>query len=73
VTLLGDDLSRVPWVIDLARQTYRIIRQNLAWAFGYNCAAVCLAFFGYVHPLIAAGAMVVSSSTVILNSMRLMR
>ncbi|MDO8588188.1 MAG: cation-translocating P-type ATPase [Armatimonadota bacterium] len=73
VTLLGDDLSRIPWVLDLAKLTYGIIRQNLAWAFGYNCAAICLAFLGYVHPLIAAGAMVFSSLSVILNSMRLVR
>jgi P-type E1-E2 ATPase len=71
LTLLGDDLTRIPWVLDMSRLTYSIIRQNLAWAFGYNAAAICLAFFGLVHPLIAAAAMVVSSLTVVLNSMRL--
>lgn len=71
ITLLGDDLSRIPWVLDLASITYQIIRQNLMWAFGYNCVAIGLAFLGIVHPLIAASAMFVSSFCVIANSMRL--
>jgi len=71
VTLLGGDLSRLPWVLQVAKATYRIIRQNLWWAFGYNSAAIALAFFGFVHPLIAAGAMVGSSAAVVTNSMRL--
>lgn len=73
VTLLGDDLSRIPWLIDLSRLTYKIIRQNLWWAFGYNSVAIILAFLGYVHPLIAAGAMVLSSLAVVANSMRIIR
>lgn len=73
VTLLGDDLSRIPEVLKLARTTYGIIRQNLCWAFGYNLIAICLAFTGLVHPLIAAIAMVGSSLSVIANSMRLLR
>ena len=73
VTLLGDDLSRIPWLFAMSRRTHRVIRQNLWWAFGYNMIAIGLAFFGYVHPLIAAVTMVVSSVTVIGNSMRLMR
>lgn len=72
VTMMGDDLLRIPWVIGLSRTTYRIIRQNLLWAFGYNSIAMVLAFFGYVHPLIAATAMVVSSLMVIGNSMRIL-
>ncbi len=70
ITLLGDDLSRIPLMLDLSRTTYRVIRQNLAWAFGYNSAAIALAFFGFVHPLIAAVAMLCSSLTVVGNSMR---
>lgn len=72
VTLMGDDLLRIPWVISLSRTTHRIIRQNLAWAFGYNTVAMVLAFFGYVHPLIAATAMLASSLMVIGNSMRIL-
>ncbi|MEN6519960.1 MAG: cation-translocating P-type ATPase [Armatimonadota bacterium] len=72
VTLVGNDLLRIPWVIRLSRKTYRIIRQNLVWAFGYNTVAMVLAFFGYVHPLIAATAMLASSLVVIANSLRLL-
>jgi len=53
VVLLGDDLSRIPEVISLARFTYRIIRQNLLASFGYNTIALVLACMGFVHPLIA--------------------
>lgn len=73
VTILGDDLMRIPWVIELSKLTYKIIRQNLWWAFSYNSVAMVLAFLGYVHPLIAAGAMVGSSLAVIANSMRLLK
>jgi P-type E1-E2 ATPase len=71
LTILGDDLSRIPWVIDLSHKSYKIIHQNLWWAFSYNSIAVVAAFLGYVHPLIAAIAMVASSLAVVLNSMRL--
>ncbi len=73
VTLLGDDLSRIPWTIELARRTYSVIRRNLFWAFFYNCIAVVFAFFGYVHPLLAASAMVLSSFFVIGSSLSLLR
>lgn len=73
VTLLGDDLSRIPGILTLARTTYRIIRWNLMWAFGYNAIAVGLACMGLVHPLIAAVAMLASSLCVIGNSLRITR
>jgi P-type Cu+ transporter len=73
VTLLGDSLSRIPWLLELSSVTLQIIRQNLWWAFGYNTVAVGLAFMGCVHPLIAATAMFVSSASVIANSTRLLR
>lgn len=73
VTLLGDNLSRIPWLLGLSGKTLRIIRQNLWWAFGYNSIAICLAAAGYVHPLIAAVAMFISSACVIGNSTRLLR
>jgi cation transport ATPase len=46
VCLLSNDLSRIPWAVQLARRTTRVIRQNLFWAFGYNFAGVVLAAFG---------------------------
>jgi heavy metal translocating P-type ATPase len=73
LALLGDGLLRLPWVIGLARRTYRTIARNLAWAFGYNLLAVAAAFFGYLHPLLAALAMLGSSLFVLHNSLRLAR
>ncbi|MCC6443276.1 MAG: cation-translocating P-type ATPase [Armatimonadetes bacterium] len=73
VVLIGDDLSRIPETLALSHFTYRVIRQNLLWAFGYNGIAVISAFLGYVHPLVAALAMLISSLTVIANSMRIQR
>ncbi|MGD0378080.1 MAG: heavy metal translocating P-type ATPase [Streptosporangiaceae bacterium] len=69
--LLRDDLMVVPESIKLARGTYRTIRRNLAWAFGYNIAAIPLAALGFLNPLIAAAAMTLSSAFVVWNSLRL--
>jgi heavy metal translocating P-type ATPase len=72
VCLLSNDLSRIPWAVQLARRTTRVIRHNLFWAFGYNFAGVVLAAFGLLNPAVAAGLMIVSSLLVITNSLRLM-
>ncbi len=69
--LLGDRLVCVPWLIALSLRTRRIVRQNLAWAFGYNAVALAAAAAGVLHPLLAAVAMVVSSVTVLSNSARI--
>ncbi len=73
VCLFGDDLRRVPWAIEYAQFTVRIIRQNLAWAFGYNAIGVALAAAGYLNPSLAAVLMVGSSGFVIANTWRLHR
>lgn len=73
VCLLSDDLTRLPWTINLARQTIRVIRQNLCWAFGYNIVGIGLAASGRLNPVFAALAMVASSVFVISNSLRLNR
>jgi heavy metal translocating P-type ATPase len=73
VVLLGDRLEQAPWVLALGRQTRSVIRQNLAWALGYNAVALAAAAAGVLHPLLAAVAMVVSSLTVLSNSLRLRR
>jgi heavy metal translocating P-type ATPase len=71
VTLLRDDLTLVPEAIHLARRTVRTVRQNLLWAFLYNSVGLVLAAAGVLNPLIAAAAMLVSSLSVVINSMRL--
>ncbi len=71
--LLRPDLRVVPEAITLARAALRTIRRNLAWAFGYNAAAVPLAALGFLNPLIAAAAMTMSSVLVVANSLRLRR
>ena len=69
----GSALVRVPQAIALARRTRRIIRQNLAWALGYNVVALPLAASGVVTPWIAAIGMAASSLLVTLNALRLAR
>jgi len=71
VCLLGDELAKIPWTIDLARRTVRTIRQNLAWAFGYNAIGMIVAASGRLNPALAALLMVLSSAAVIANSLRL--
>jgi len=71
VVLVRDDLRVVPDAIRLADRTLRIIRGNLAWAFGYNVAALPMAAFGLLNPLIAGAAMSLSSVLVVSNSLRL--
>jgi heavy metal translocating P-type ATPase len=71
VCLLGNDLRRLAWAIDLARQTRRVIKQNLFWAFAYNTAGIGVACTGQLSPIIASLAMVASSVLVLGNSLRL--
>lgn len=71
IILVRDDLEVVPQALDLARATMRTIRVNMAWAFGYNVAAIPIAAAGLLNPLIAGAAMAFSSFFVVSNSLRL--
>jgi Cu+-exporting ATPase len=83
VTLMRGDLRSVPQAIHLSKATMRNIKQNLGWAFGYNTALIPIAagilapfewapdFLRQLHPILAAGAMAVSSISVVSNSLRL--
>ncbi|WP_323847000.1 heavy metal translocating P-type ATPase [Microbulbifer magnicolonia] len=71
--LLNGDLGVLPSAIALARKCRRIVRQNLAWALGYNALALPLAIGGLVPPWAAAIGMSASSLIVVLNALRLSR
>jgi Cu+-exporting ATPase len=77
IVLLRPGLEPVLAARKLALRTHRVIRQNLAWAFGYNLVLVPLAAFGQLErfggPMLAGLAMGLSSLTVVLNALRLRR
>jgi Cu2+-exporting ATPase len=71
--LLTDRLHGVVEATDAAGRTLTVIRQNLAWAFAYNFAALPLAALGYVTPWMAGVGMALSSLLVVTNALRLTR
>jgi Cu+-exporting ATPase len=80
VALVKGNLRSLATALDLSRATMRVIRQNLFWAFGYNAVLIPLAmlspaipFLQASAPIFAAGAMALSSVTVVSNSLRLRR
>ncbi len=73
LTLVTGDISKVADVIDLSGATLTVIKENLFWALGYNTIAIPVAALGKLNPMIASGAMALSSISVVLNSLRLQR
>ncbi len=70
VSFTGASVADVPRLVKLTRKTRRVIRQNLTWAIIYNAVAIPMAMLGFVHPAIAAGAMALSSISILLNATR---
>ena len=73
VTLMRGDPRLVPEAIAMSRRTYAKIRQGLFWAFAYNVIGIPLAALGYLSPMLAGGAMALSSVSVVLNALTLRR
>jgi Cu+-exporting ATPase len=73
ILLLKSGMEAVPEALGLAAATLRAIRQNLFWAFFYNIAAIPLAAFGFISPIVCAAAMALSDLFVIGNALRLLR
>ncbi|MEJ5221401.1 MAG: heavy metal translocating P-type ATPase, partial [Tepidiforma sp.] len=71
ITLLHGDVAKIAEAIALSRETLTTIKQNLAWAFGYNVVALPVAALGLLNPLFAGAAMALSSVSVMANSLRL--
>jgi Cu+-exporting ATPase len=73
ITLVRGELGAVVSAVKLSRATFRKIRQNLLWAFGYNVVAIPAAMLGLLHPLVAEAAMAFSSISVVSNANLLQR
>jgi Cu+-exporting ATPase len=73
IVLVQNNLQKAVEAVKVSRLTFKTIRQNLFWAFGYNTVAIPLAAAGFLNPIIAAGAMAFSSVSVVVNSLRIYR
>jgi heavy metal translocating P-type ATPase len=73
VVLMKSSLRQIPEIFNLSETAIRVIKQNLFWAFFYNTLGISLAIAGILNPILAAAAMLLSSVSVIANSLRLAR
>ncbi|MBI2561432.1 MAG: cation-translocating P-type ATPase, partial [candidate division NC10 bacterium] len=73
VAMVGGDLMQIPWLLRFSRRVRRTVATNLMWSFAYNTAGIGLALTGWLPPVLAAMAMVLSSLFVIGNTRRLSR
>ena len=73
ITLMRGDVSLVGDALDISARTVAKIRQNLFWAFFYNVAGIPLAAMGFLNPMLAGGAMAMSSVSVMSNALLLKR
>jgi Cu+-exporting ATPase len=71
ITLMRPSLDLIPQAFILSKKTFRVIQENLFWAFIFNIVGIGLAAFGQLSPEIAGGAMAASSLLVVTNSLRL--
>lgn len=73
VILLNNKLNSIATLLDVAKRTKQIIRQNYMWAFGYNAIVLPLAMSGHITPYLAVIGMSASSILVVTNSLRLLK
>lgn len=73
ITLMRGNPELISEAISISKQTYRKIQQNLFWAFAFNIVGIPLAAFGFLSPMIAGGAMALSSFCVVTNTLLLKR
>jgi Cu2+-exporting ATPase/Cu+-exporting ATPase len=71
VVMASGDLTQIPWLLGFARRVRRVVATNLVWAFAYNTIGLGLALAGWLPPVVAALAMVLSSLFVVANTRRL--
>ena len=73
LTLVNGDINKVADALEISGDTLKVIKQNLAWAFGYNTLSIPIAAVGKLNPMVASIAMALSSVSVVINSLRLQR
>jgi Cu+-exporting ATPase len=73
LTLVNGDINKVADALEISSDTLKVIKQNLAWAFGYNTLSIPIAAVGKLNPMVASIAMALSSVSVVVNSLRLQR